>query len=42
MKRKILTYPNDIEILSLKSQEVTDLKDEAFKQLIQDLKDTLQ
>lgn len=42
MKRKILTYPNDIEILSLKSQEVTDLKDGAFKQLIQDLKDTLQ
>lgn len=42
MKRKILTYPNDIKILSLKSQEVTDLKDEAFKQLIQDLKDTLQ
>lgn len=41
MKRKILTYPNDIEILSLKSQEVTDLKDETFKQLIQDLKDTL-
>lgn len=41
MKRKILTYPNDIEILSLKSQEVTDLKDGAFKQLIQDLKDTL-
>ena len=42
MKRKIIKYPNDIEILSLKSQEVTDLKDEAFKQLIQDLKDTLQ
>lgn len=42
MKRKILTYPNDIEILSLKSQEATDLKDGAFKQLIQDLKDTLQ
>mgnify|MGYP002300419830 FL=1 len=41
MKRKILTYPNDIEILSLKSQEVTDLKDENFKQLVQDLKDTL-
>lgn len=41
MKRKILTYPNDIEILSLKSQEVTDLKDETFKQLVQDLKDTL-
>lgn len=42
MKRKILTYPDDIEILSLKSQEVTDLKDEALRQLIQDLKDTLQ
>lgn len=41
MKRKILTYPDDIEILSLKSQEVTDLKDGAFRQLIQDLKDTL-
>ena len=41
MKRKILTYLNDIEILSLKSQEVTDLKDENFKQLVQDLKDTL-
>ena len=41
MKRKILTYPNDIGILSLKSQEVTDLKDETFKQLVQDLKDTL-
>ena len=41
MKRKILTYPNDIEILSLKSQKVTDLKNEDLKQLIQDLKDTL-
>lgn len=41
MKRKILTYPNNIETLSLKSQEVTDIFCEETQQLIQDLKDTL-
>lgn len=41
MKRKILTYPDNMKILSLKSQEVTDIFCEETQQLIQDLKDTL-
>lgn len=39
MIRKILTYPNDKEILSSKSEEVKDINE--IKNLIQDLKDTL-
>lgn len=41
MKRKILTYPNDIGTLSQKSQEVIDILCEETQKIIQDLKDTL-
>lgn len=41
MERKILTYPEDIETLSLKSMKVTDINCEETKSAIQDLKDTL-
>lgn len=41
MIRKILTYPEHIEILSQKSLEVNDIQCEETKQIIQDLKDTL-
>lgn len=39
MIKKILTYPEDKEILTQKSQEVENIKE--IKDLIQDLKDTL-
>lgn len=41
MKKRILTYPDDIETLSLKSQNVADIFCEETQNLIQDLKDTL-
>ena len=40
MIRKILTYPNDKEILTKKSEPIDIWKDD-FKELAQDLKDTL-
>ncbi|MGN0992851.1 MAG: peptide deformylase [Bacilli bacterium] len=40
MIREILTYPNNKEILTSKSEEVSDINEE-IKNLIQDLKDTL-
>lgn len=39
MIKRILTYPNDKEILISKSEEVTDINE--IQDLIQDLKDTL-
>lgn len=39
MIKRILTYPNDKEILMSKSEEVTDINE--IQDLIQDLKDTL-
>ena len=41
MVRKILTYPEDIETLSLKSMKVQDINSQETKTIIQDLKDTL-
>lgn len=41
MVRKILTYAEDKETLSLKSMRVQDINNEETKQVIQDLKDTL-
>ena len=41
MVRKILTYPEDRETLSLKSMKVQDINNEETKQAIQDLRDTL-
>lgn len=40
MEKRILTYPQDIETLSLKSEDVKEINDE-IKTIIQDLKDTL-
>lgn len=39
MVKQILTYPSDKEILTSKSEEVTDVNE--VKELIEDLKDTL-
>lgn len=41
MIRKILTYAEDKETLSLKSMRVQDINNEETKQVIQDLRDTL-
>ena len=41
MVRKILTYTEDEETLSLKSMKVQDINSEEVKTVIQDLKDTL-
>ena len=41
MIKKILTYPEDKETLSLKSMKVNDINSEETKVVIQDLKDTL-
>jgi len=41
MIRKVLTYEEDKDILMQKSEEVTEINEE-IKQLIQDLKDTLE
>lgn len=41
MIREILTYPNDKEVLTLKSEEIKDFNCEETKLLIEDLKDTL-
>lgn len=41
MKKRILTYPIDKEILTMKSIEVLDINSEETKNTIQDLKDTL-
>ena len=41
MVRKILTYPENIETLSLKSMKVQDINSQETKTIIQDLKDTL-
>ena len=41
MVKKVLTYPEDKETLSLKSSKVIDINSEETKTIIQDLKDTL-
>ncbi len=41
MVRKILTYAEDKETLSLKSMRVQDINNEETRQVIQDLRDTL-
>lgn len=41
MVRKILTYPENKETLSLKSMKVQDINNEETKVVIQDLRDTL-
>ena len=41
MIKEILTYPNNKDILTQKSVEVEDINTQEIKDLIQDLKDTL-
>ena len=41
MIKEILTYPNNKDILTQKSVEVEDINAQEIKDLIQDLKDTL-